>query len=109
MISKKPAPDLIRGGNRFPACAKPWHCRVAWADASAGEGRSEKDHAQQRRSAMPPVILWVIGIVGAAIVSRVLYREAQRVNAVLHPEPPAAEPPPRALERDPKSGVYRPK
>ena len=33
MIPKKPAPDLIRGGNWFPAFAKP---------ASAGEGRSEK-------------------------------------------------------------------
>jgi hypothetical protein len=42
MIPKKPAPDLIRGVKRFPACAKP----VAWfgiqLDASAGEGRSEK-------------------------------------------------------------------
>ena len=33
MIPKKPAPDVIRGGYRFPAFAKP---------ASAGEGRSEK-------------------------------------------------------------------
>ena len=33
MIPKKPAPDLIRGGNRCPAFAKP---------ALAGEGRSEK-------------------------------------------------------------------
>jgi hypothetical protein len=33
MIPKKPAPDVIRGGYRFPAFAKP---------ASAGEGRSGK-------------------------------------------------------------------
>jgi hypothetical protein len=33
MIPKKPVPDLIRDGNRFPAYAKP---------ASAGEGRSDK-------------------------------------------------------------------
>jgi hypothetical protein len=33
MISKKPVPDLILDGNRFPAFAKP---------ASAGEARSEK-------------------------------------------------------------------
>ena len=33
MIPKKPVPDLIRDGNRFPAFAKP---------ASAGEGRSDK-------------------------------------------------------------------
>jgi hypothetical protein len=42
MIPRRPAPDLIRGVQRFPACAKP----VAWfsirLDASAGEGRSEK-------------------------------------------------------------------
>jgi hypothetical protein len=47
MIPKKLAPDLIRGGHRFAAFAKP---------ASAGEGRSEKhalgldprDHAQAK-------------------------------------------------------------
>jgi hypothetical protein len=33
MIPKKLAPDLMRGGYRFPAFAKP---------ASAGEARSEK-------------------------------------------------------------------
>ena len=33
MTPKKLAPGLIRGGNRFPAFAKP---------ASAGEGRSDK-------------------------------------------------------------------
>jgi len=58
---------------------------------------------------MPPVILWAIGIVGAALASRVLYREAKRVNAVLHPEPPREEPPVRNLERDPRTGIYRPK
>jgi hypothetical protein len=46
MIPKKPAPeaagDAIRGGNRFPACAKPAALSVVWLDASAGEGRSEK-------------------------------------------------------------------
>jgi hypothetical protein len=42
MIPKKLAPDLIRGGNRFPACAKPWHGSPFWLEASAGEGRSKK-------------------------------------------------------------------
>jgi tripartite-type tricarboxylate transporter receptor subunit TctC len=42
MIPKKPAPHLMRGGHRFPACAKPWHSLVVWTDASAGVGRSEK-------------------------------------------------------------------
>jgi hypothetical protein len=41
MIPKKPAPDLIRGGNRFPAFAKP---------ASAGEGMSEKIMLKQKAS-----------------------------------------------------------
>ena len=58
---------------------------------------------------MPPVILWAIGIVGAALASRLLYREAKRVNAVLHPEPPVAEPAVLTLERDPRTGVYRAK
>jgi hypothetical protein len=42
MIPKKPAPDLIRGGYRFPACAEPLALFIVWLDASAGEGRSEK-------------------------------------------------------------------
>jgi hypothetical protein len=44
MIPKKPAADLIRGGNRFPAFAKP---------ASAGEGRSEKIMLKQKRERYP--------------------------------------------------------
>ena len=36
------ARDAIRGGYRFPACAKPVAPVVIWLDASAGEGRSEK-------------------------------------------------------------------
>jgi hypothetical protein len=42
MIPKKPVPDLIPDGLRFPACAKPSHGLIVRADASAGEGRSEK-------------------------------------------------------------------
>ncbi len=42
MIPKKPAPHLMRGGYRFPACAKPVARFFIWLDASAGEGRSEK-------------------------------------------------------------------
>ncbi len=42
MIPKKPAPDLIRGGYRFPACTKPVARLVVSLAASAGEGRSEK-------------------------------------------------------------------
>jgi hypothetical protein len=49
MIPKKPAPDLIRGGNRFPACAKPVARFIIRLDASAGEGRSEKVILHARR------------------------------------------------------------
>jgi hypothetical protein len=61
---------------------------------------------------MPPLILWAAGVIGAAIVGRVLYREVQRVNSVLHPEPHVEDEdtsaPVRTLARDPKTGVYRP-
>jgi hypothetical protein len=61
---------------------------------------------------MPPVILWMLGVLGAVAAGRWLYREARRINAELHPERPApvderAEA--RKLERDPQTGVYRPK
>ena len=58
---------------------------------------------------MPPLILWALGAVGAAVAGRWLYRESQRINAELHPEPPVDELPARKLERDPATGVYRPK
>ena len=59
---------------------------------------------------MPPLILLALGAAGAALAARWLNRESQRINAELHPELPgrerdAAHP----LERDPKTGVYRPK
>ncbi|MEJ0075616.1 MAG: hypothetical protein WDO17_09235 [Alphaproteobacteria bacterium] len=60
---------------------------------------------------MPPLILWALGAAGAAVIGRVLYRESRRINAVLHPEPePANErQTARKLERDPKTGIYRPR
>ena len=60
---------------------------------------------------MPPLILWALGAAGAAIVGRVLYRESQRINAELHPESQPASERDRAhqLERDPKTGIYRPR
>lgn len=58
---------------------------------------------------MPPLILWAVRIIGAAIVGRIVYREARRVNAILHPEQRVDEPPIRTLERDPRTGAYRPK
>jgi hypothetical protein len=61
---------------------------------------------------MPPVVLWALGAVSAAVVAKWLAREARRVNDELdavrtqsahhgrgkHPH----------LERDPETGIYRP-
>jgi hypothetical protein len=62
---------------------------------------------------MPPLILWALGAVGAAVVGRWLYKEAGRVNAELHPaeRPMATDERESALklERDPLTGIYRPK
>jgi hypothetical protein len=51
MIPKKLAPDLIRGGYRFPACAEPDQLLVFSLYASAGEGRSEKIMLRQQAKA----------------------------------------------------------
>ncbi len=57
---------------------------------------------------MPPVVLWVIGAVGAFAAARWVAREAKRINAELHPQ---ATPQPESahvkLRRD-RAGVYRP-
>jgi hypothetical protein len=61
---------------------------------------------------MPPVILWILGAVGAVAAGRWLMREARRINAELHPEkvaPVDDRASARKLERDPATGVYRPK
>lgn len=58
---------------------------------------------------MPPVIVFALGVIGAATVGRWLYRKSLRINAELHPAAPIAERDPVPLERDPQTGVYRPK
>jgi hypothetical protein len=59
---------------------------------------------------MPPLIIWALGVVGAVALARLIVREARRINAELHPPAPApADGEPVTLERDPKTGVYRPK
>jgi hypothetical protein len=57
---------------------------------------------------MPPVVLWVIGAVGAFAAAKWIAREAKRINAELHPQgQPEPEPVKVKLRRD-ASGVYRP-
>jgi hypothetical protein len=59
---------------------------------------------------MPPLIVWALGVVGAVALARLIAREARRINAELHPATPApADGDPVTLERDPTTGVYRPK
>jgi hypothetical protein len=62
---------------------------------------------------MPPLILWAVGALGAAIAGRWLFKEARRINAELHTsdesEPVDEREDVRELERDPATGVYRPK
>ena len=60
---------------------------------------------------MPPVILWALGALGAAVVVKWLVKEARRVNAEIDAAEaaPGAEPSDRpSLKRDPETGVYRP-
>ncbi len=62
---------------------------------------------------MPPVLIWAIGTIGAAVVAKVAAREWRRVNADLDRRraPPVAQAehgPLPTLRRDPTTGVYRP-
>ena len=60
---------------------------------------------------MPPLVIVVLGAVGAVVALKWVAREARRINAELHPEPEAleaAEPEPATLRRDPATGVYHP-
>ena len=58
---------------------------------------------------MPPVILWVLGAVGAVVAVRWAVKEARRINAELDAAKAArtAEPIPN-LVRDPATDQYRP-
>jgi hypothetical protein len=59
---------------------------------------------------MPPLIVWAVGAVGAVVLGRLVARQARRIGAQLHPHPTAPrEAAAVTLERDPKTGVYRPK
>jgi len=62
---------------------------------------------------MPPVIIWFLGAVGVTVVARWLAKEARRVNAELDAARSATvgerAGDRRSLERDPQTGIYRPK
>ncbi len=61
---------------------------------------------------LPPVLIWTLGAIGAAVVGKLVVREWRRVNADLEQAKaaPVVEPDHRALpklRRDPRSGEYR--
>ncbi len=62
---------------------------------------------------MPPVMMWMLGAVGAAVLVRWLAKESRRINGEIDAvraasvAEAAGERP--SLERDPDTGVYRPK
>ena len=60
---------------------------------------------------MPPVIIWIVAAVGAAVVGKWLVKTARRVNAELDAAKarPVAVPDRPSLRRYPETGVYRPK
>jgi hypothetical protein len=61
---------------------------------------------------IPPLVLWTLGALGAAMFARLIAKEYRRINAELE----AARATPvknneranyRTLRRDPRTGVYR--
>ena len=61
---------------------------------------------------MPPVIMWIVGAVGATVAAKWLAKEWRRVNAELdavrrQPVDEATADRP-SLKRDPETGIYRP-
>jgi hypothetical protein len=62
---------------------------------------------------MPPVIVWVIGMLAAVWIGRQIAREWRRLHAELRakrePHERAGRDEMRTLERDPVTGIYRPK
>jgi hypothetical protein len=83
---------------------------------SENAGRFQRNRAQsgQENLAMPPLVVFALGVVGAAVLARWCVKEVQRVNAELDEmrAKAAVEPQDRSampkLKPDPKTGEYRP-
>ena len=59
---------------------------------------------------LPPMIVWALCALGAAVVAKVVAKEWRRVNEHLHPGESVTEAAPEkipTLRRDPSSGIYR--
>jgi hypothetical protein len=64
--------------------------------------------------ALPPLVAWTLGAIGAVVVMKLITREWQRINAELdQARPIRVTDPERArlptLRRDPRTGEYRPR
>jgi len=58
---------------------------------------------------IPPVLVGVLGVVGAVALAKVIAKEWRRVNADLHSSDSVEDAPDMGkLTRDPETGVYRP-
>ena len=62
----------------------------------------------------PPLFVWALGVLGAAAAAKAAVTEWRRVNAELDKAEEGAELSPEAeaatkLQRDPETGVYRPR
>jgi hypothetical protein len=60
---------------------------------------------------MPPVIIWALGAVGVAALTKLVAIAARKANSELDGirRERAVERPVEKLERDPKTGEYRPR
>jgi hypothetical protein len=63
--------------------------------------------------ALPSLVAWTLGAIGAVVVMKLISREWQRINGELdHVRPVRVSDPERArlptLRRDPATGEYRP-
>ena len=63
---------------------------------------------------MPPLIVWALGALGAILIGRWIANEARRRNAELRARQAEGvgrgeREQARTLERDPATGIYRPK
>ena len=56
---------------------------------------------------MPPLIVWTLGAVGAAVLAKIIAEAARRAKLEAERKP-IEEMPMRRLERDPATGEYRP-
>jgi hypothetical protein len=58
---------------------------------------------------MPPLIVWALGALGAVALGRWIAAEVRRRTAEVHARPAEGIERGTRLERDPVTGIYRPK